>query len=323
MALLDIRQRTGWLFMVVTVGHIVLISAQVNTKRGVPVLEALTFGAFAEVQRAATGAVSSAQEGWENYFALQQIRQENERLRQEIGQLRIGLQQERSVAQQSRTLQQLLDLKGATEWITTGAAVIGSGASPEFRTMTIDKGTLDGLQPQMAVIAPTGIVGRIITASARASKVQLLIDRSAAAGVMIERSRVNGVVTGVGGIDQLEFEMGLLELDYVPGTADVKVGDRVVTSGIDGIYPKGFAVGEIQSVQREAGEFRLRVKPAVDFAALENVLVVLNSPSVTPKGDAAPADERSTGSGSPRPIDPLSVAPGNVQGRAESRVEGQ
>jgi rod shape-determining protein MreC len=155
--------------------------------------------------------------------------------------------------------------------------------------------------------------------------VQLLIDRSAAAGVMIERSRVNGVVTGVGGIDQLEFQMGLLELDYVPGTADVKVGDRVVTSGIDGIYPKGFAVGEIQSVEREGGEWRLRVKPAVDFAALEDVLVVLNSPSVMPKSDAAAADERSTGSGSgsPRPFDPLRVAPGNVQGRAESRVEGQ
>src|SRR5215208_6424145 len=309
MPLLDIRQRTGWLFMVVTVGHIILISAQVNTRRGVPVLEALTFGAFAEVQRAATGAVSSAQEGWENYFALQQIRQENERLRQELGQLRIGLQQERTVAQQSRTLQQLLDLKGATDLKMTGAEVIGSGASPEFRTMTINKGTQDGLQPQMAVIAPAGIVGRIITASARASKVQLVIDRSAAAGVMIERSRVNGVVTGVGGTDQLEFQLGLLELDYVPGTADVKVGDRVVTSGIDGIYPKGFAVGEIQSVQREGGEFRLRVKPAVDFAALESVLVVLNLPSVAPKGEAVPGDASSSGAGSARPSEPPKIAP--------------
>jgi len=287
LALLDIRQRTGWLFIAVTVGHIILISAQVNTNRGVPVLEALTFGAFAEVQRAATSAVSSAQEGWQNYFALQQIRQENERLRQELAQLRVGLQQERTAAQQTLTLRKLLDFKGATEWQTAAAAVIGSGASPEFRTMTIDKGTQDGLLPDMAVVAPTGVVGRITTTSARASKVQLLIDASAAAGVIVERSRVNGVVSGVGQTDDMAFRAGLLNLDYIPGTADVKVGDRLVTSGTDGIYPKGFAVGEIQSVEREGGQFRIRVRPAVDYAALEAVLVVLNSPSLSADDDAA------------------------------------
>src|ERR671921_463632 len=119
MAVLDIRQRTGWLFMAVIVGHIILISAQVNTRRGVPVLESVIFGTFAEVQRTTTSAVSGVQEGWENYFALQQIRQENEQLRQEVAQLRIGLQQERALAQQSRTLQQLLDLRGAVGLDTT------------------------------------------------------------------------------------------------------------------------------------------------------------------------------------------------------------
>jgi rod shape-determining protein MreC len=322
MALLDIRQRAGWLFMVVTVGHIILISAQVSTKRGVPVLEAVTFGAFAEVQRGATSAVSSAQDGWQNYFALQEIRQENERLREEVTQLRVGLQQERTLAQQTQALQKLLEFKTSTEWKTTAAAVIGSGASPEFRTMTIDKGTQDGLLAGMAVIAPTGVVGRIITASARASKVQLLIDTSAGAGVIVERSRVNGVVSGVGMADEVGFRPGLIDLDYIPGTADVKVGDRVVTSGTDGIYPKGFTVGEIQSVQREAGDLRIRVRPAVDFAALEAVLVVLNSPSVMSADDAATADP-STGSGPPRPLDKLGVAPGSVEGRAESTGEGR
>ena len=81
MALLDIRQRTGWLFAAVVVSHIILISAQVTTKRGVPVLQEVTFGAFAEMQRAATSAVNGVQEGWQNYFALQQIRQERDALR--------------------------------------------------------------------------------------------------------------------------------------------------------------------------------------------------------------------------------------------------
>ncbi len=290
MAVLDIRQRTGWLFMAVTVGHIILISAQVNTQRGVPMLEAVTFGVFAEVQRAATSAVSGVQDGWQNYFALQQIRQENERLQQEVAELRVGLQRERGTAQQTRTLERLLELKGAPEWMMTGAAVIGSGASPEFRTMTIDKGTQDGLRPNMAVIAPTGVVGRIIMPSARASKVQLLIDRAAGVGVLVERSRVSGVITGVGSTDEVEFAAGLKDLEYVPSSADVKVGDRLVTSGTDGIYPKGFAVGEIQSVERDGGEYRIKVRPTVDFASLETVLVVLNSPSVTPADGASSAE---------------------------------
>jgi len=280
MAVLEFRQRTGWLFMALIVGHIVLISAQVNTQRGVPVLEAVTFGAFAEVQRAATSAVSGVQEGWQNYFALQQIRQDNESLRQEVAQLRIALQQERALAEQSRTLQQLLDLHEAAGLQTAAAAVIGSGPDAFFRTLTIDKGTRDGLRRDMAVIAPSGVVGRIIMPSARASKVQLLIDRDAGAGVMVERSRATGVISGSGATGELEFRAGLIDLDYVPNTADVKVGDRVVTSGIDGIYPKGFAIGEIQSVEREAGEYRIKVRPAVDFSALENVLVVLNAPAI-------------------------------------------
>ena len=107
--------------------------------------------------------------------------------------------------------------------------------------------------------------------TARASKLQLLIDRNAAAGAIVERSRAQGVVVGTG-TDQLR-------LDYVSGTADVQVGDRVVTSGIDGIYPKGFVIGQIESIQRGAGAFSaIVVRPAVDFSGLESVLVVLTPP---------------------------------------------
>ena len=278
MALLDIRQRTGWLFGAIVVSHIILISAQVTTKRGVPILQEVTFGAFAEMQRAATTAFGSAREGWQNYFALQQIRRENEQLKAEVTKLRVSLEQERSTAQQTRTLQQLLDLRSATSFETVAAAVIGSGADPEFRTITIDKGTQDGLRADMAVMSPAGIVGRILMPTARAAKVQLIIDRDAAAGVMVERTRVAGVVTGVGNAEELGFRAGLIDLNYVPSSADVKRGDRVVTSGIDGIYPKGLPVGEIQSAGREDGERRIRVKPSVDFAALEAVLVVLTAP---------------------------------------------
>ena len=267
MALLDIRQRTGYLFIAITVGHIILISAQVNTRRGVPLLEAVVFGVFAEVQRGASWMVSGVRTSWGDYFALQQVRRDNERLQQENAQLQVRLQQERALAQQSRALQELVELRAETPLTTTASAVIGSGASPDFRTITIDKGTIDGLRPDMAVIAPSGVVGRVITPSARAAKVQLLIDRNAAAAALVERSRAQGVVEGTG---------GNLRLNYVSGTADLKVGDTLVTSGIEGIYPKGFVIGQIESIQRSAGEFSsVVVRPAVDFSSIENVLVVL------------------------------------------------
>jgi rod shape-determining protein MreC len=276
MAVLDIRQRTGWLFMGVIVGHILLIAAQVNTRRGVPLLEEFTFGTFAEVQRAATSAIATVRDNWVNYVALQDVRAENAKLKEEVASLRIGLQQERALAQQSRTLQDLLELKSAVRLSTTAAAVIAGGASPEFRTITIDKGTDAGVTSDMAVLAPGGVVGRIVMPTARASKVQLLIDRDAAAGVIVERSRAQGVVIGTGA--------DRFRLDHVPGAADIQVGDRVVTSGIEGIYPKGFLIGQIESIDRQSGEFTdVVVRPAVEFSALETVLVVL-----TPTASEAP-----------------------------------
>ena len=113
MALLDIRQRTGWLFGAIVVSHIILISAQVTTKRGVPILQEVTFRRLPRCRRRDDG-IGSAREGWQNYFALQQIRRENEQLKAEVTKLRVSLEQERSTAQQTRTLQQLLDLRSAT-----------------------------------------------------------------------------------------------------------------------------------------------------------------------------------------------------------------
>ena len=281
MALLDIRQRVGWLFMTVTVVHLVLISAQVTSKRGVPLLQEAIFGSMAELQRVATGGIGGVRSAWQNYVNLRQIGQENDTLKQRVSQLEVALQRERALAEQTRVLQQALDLKTETPFATTAAMIIASGASPDFRTMTLDKGSSQGLATDMAVLAPEGIVGRVILPTPRAAKVQLIIDRNAAAAGLVERSRAQGVVVGTGG-DRMRF-------DYVPGSADLKVGDRVVTSGLDGIYPKGFVIGQIESIERSAGEFsNVLIRPAVNLSALETVLVV-TSASEVPKADRATA----------------------------------
>jgi rod shape-determining protein MreC len=281
MALLDIRQRVGWLFTTVTVAHLILISAQVTSKRGLPLLEEAIFGGMAEVQRVATGGIGEVRGVWQNYVDLRQIGRENDALKQRVSQLEVALQRERALAGQTRVLQGLLDLKKETPLATTPASVIASGASPDFRTMTLDKGSSEGLRADMAVIAPEGIVGRVILPTPRAAKVQLIIDRNAAAAGLVERTRAQGVVVGTGS--------DRMRLEYVPGTADLKTGDRVVTSGIDGIYPKGFVIGQIESIQRTAGEFStVLIKPAVNLSALETVLVV-TSESEVPKDERAAA----------------------------------
>ena len=137
----------------------------------------------------------------------------------------------------------------------------------------------------MAVISPAGVVGRIILPTSRAAKIQLLIDRDAAAGAVTERGRAQGVVVGTG---------TSLRFDHVSGTADIKVGDRVVTSGIEGIYPKGFEIGQIESIERRAGEFSaIIIRPTVEFSSIEAVLVVLTESNLA----AAAADDRSDDEG--------------------------
>jgi rod shape-determining protein MreC len=126
------------------------------------------------------------------------------------------------------------------------------------------------------VIAPLGVVGRVVVPALRSAKVQLLIDRNAAAGALIERSRAQGVVVGTG--DER------LRMEYVSEVADVAVGDVVVTSGVDGIYPKGFVIGRVDAVEKNGNAFkRISVRPAVDFLSLEEVLVI-TTPSPAREG---------------------------------------
>src|SRR3990170_6571028 len=228
MAVPDVRQRAVLLLAAVVLGHIILISAQVNSRAGVPVLEQVTLGLFSEVQRAAAAAVDGVRGAWNGYVDLRGVQAENLALKAEVDALRVRLQEEHALAERSRQLQRLLELRDRTSLSVVAAEVVGGGTSPDFQTVTIGRGTGDGLRTDMAVLAPEGVVGRVVTPTSRAAKVQLLIDRNAAAGAMIERTRAQGVVLGTGD--------GLLRMDYVAEVGGVQVGDLVVTSGVDGIY---------------------------------------------------------------------------------------
>ena len=268
--MIDLTRRTGVSLLVAVVCHIVLLSTQATTASGVPVFQTLTFGAFAEVQRAVSGTVAAAGGLWNDYVGLQAVRAENESLRRELDAVRLRWQMDRAGAQRVRTLEALLGLRRSAGLETISARIIAGDATPYFRTVTIDRGRSDGVRRDSAVLSASGVVGRIVgEPGSRASRVQLLIDGNAAAGAIIERTRVDGLVTGA-------VDDQLLRMAYVSNLEDVEVGDTVVTSGVDGIYPKGFVIGDVTLVRRGPGLYRtIHVRPRIRFADLDEVLVTL------------------------------------------------
>jgi rod shape-determining protein MreC len=281
--MLDIRQRTGYLFLAVTLGHVILISAQVQSKSGVRVLDSVALGAFARVQQSTANAVYGVRNGWGNYVDLRGVRSENETLRKQVADLEVRLQEQRALAARTTKLQELLDLKSTVTAPTLAAEVIAGNPNPGILTVTIDRGSADGVQENMAVIAPTGVVGRVVgSPAAHAARVQLIIDRHAAAAALSERTRAGGMVVG-----QDDSGKSPLRMELVSNLADLKVDDVIVTSGAEGIYPKGFAIGRVATVERGTGLYlAVTVRPVVDFRSLEEVLVVLVPARPATKVDA-------------------------------------
>jgi len=320
MATIHLAQRPLIVFALVIVLQIILISAQVNTTAGIPFIQVVTFGAFSEVQRGTMNSVDGARGLWTGYVDLRDVQTENEALKREVQTLQVRLQEERAQAQRTESLRQLLDLRERAGLATVASEIIAGPADLEFRDMTIDKGTSDGLRQDMAVISPAGVVGRVILSSPRASRVQMLIDRNAAAGAMIERTRAQGLVMGQG---------EALRMEYVPGTSDVKQGDIVVTSGIDKIYPKGFVIGTVAAITRDTGNYHdIIVQPAVDFSRLEDVLVVTTPPPAVTAEDIAKEaaalaeQQRAAQTVAAQNISPQNATPRNAGPRAPAPRNG-
>ena len=264
------------MLLALVIGHVVLISLQVNTVSGVRVFEAVTFGLFSEVQRGVDRGVGGVAGLWHRYVGLRGVQAENDALRESVAQLQLRLQREHALAQRVHGLEELLGLRRDVGLSTVTARVIAGPATPYFRTVTIDRGAADGVRRDSAVVSPGGVVGRVVgNPGPRAAKVQLLVDRNAAAGALIERTRAAGVVRG-------DTDQGLLRMEYVSNLDQVEPGDAVVTSGIDGIYPKGFPIGEVEEVLESAGLYRtIYVRSKVDFSDLEDVLVIVREPAAS------------------------------------------
>jgi rod shape-determining protein MreC len=229
---------------------------------------------------------------WHNYLYLRGVREENRQLREEIEQLRVGESRMREDAEQGHRLQVLLAFKQQFIAKTMAAQVIGASGSEQSRLVYIDKGWRDGVRPDMAVITADGVVGKVLQAfgaqplEASASQVLLINDQTSGVGVVLGRSRQQGILRGTA--------MGGVVLEKVMSDEQVLPGDQVLTSGGDQIFPKGLTVGTVMEVSRGKESLNIRVKPAADLGRLEEVLVITQEetklPEVTETGTTRAAD---------------------------------
>jgi rod shape-determining protein MreC len=204
---------------------------------------------------------------WHNYFYLRGVRQENRELKQEIERLRIEQVRLNQDAEQARRLQALLGFREQFISKTLASQVIGSSGSEQSRSIYIDKGSRDGIKPDMAVITAEGVVGKVLRVFRATSQVLLLNDQTSGVGAILEKSRLQGVLRGT--------PLGEVVLEKVMSDEAVQPGERVLTSGGDQIFPKGLPVGTVTKVSPGSELFlNIRVKPAADLNRLEEVLVI-------------------------------------------------
>lgn len=208
-----------------------------------------------------------------DYFDLVGVRQENVALRKELAQLESQRARMTELEVENRHLSDLLELKEALDTPAVAANVIGGDAGGIERTLVLGEGSDSGLRRDLPVVSTEGVVGRLILVSPEAARVLLINDHNSALDAFDQRSRARGIVAGV-------VDDGLM-MKYVDRSEDIKPGDTIVSSGVDGIFPRGLLVGRVGRVSQEGpGLFlNVEVSPAVDFRRLEQVLILTRKPT--------------------------------------------
>jgi len=286
-------------FMLCSLG---LLSANARQPGRIDPLGHVFLEVMAPFQRLTAGVGGMMRGLLDRYVLLVGTQAENEELRARIRDLERRGTNQNEMELMNRRLKRLLALERELPTKAVAASVTARDASVWFQSLTLNKGEVDGIRTGMPVLAPEGVVGLISSASPHASRVLLLTDPNSGIDVLVQRTRVRGILSGL-------LEQGTT-LKYVKRSDDVRVGDRVVASGLDGVYPKGLPVGRVTRVSRkDRGLFLYaEVAPDADASRLEEVLVAVPSgeelrrPAMLPSAaDAGPPDPASLGLLGPPP----------------------
>ena len=211
--------------------------------------------------------------------------EENEQLKGRVASLEVELRTTREHSVENERLRGLLGLKEQTGYQSVPARVIARDASVWFNTITIGRGSSSGVALNMPVITATGIVGRVIATSPWTAQVMLITDEKSAAGAIVGQLQDSGALGLVRGLGNT----GLIEMRYVSGLHEVKIGDYVLTTGQDGIYPPGLHVGEVVEVKSGSVTMphEIKIKPSARLDQLEEVAVLLYNPPERPTPEQA------------------------------------
>jgi rod shape-determining protein MreC len=260
---------------VMIVGIIILVTLSVlilslSSRRPYPAYGPGRFAIalVAPFQKMIVGTTRFFHDIWSHYFFLISVVEENEQLRKELWQAKSLKNRCREALLANERLSRLLSVAQEAPQSMIAAQVVGKDPSPWFQTVLVDKGLSDGIQKGWPVINHQGIVGMVIEVTGHYAKVMLITDPNSSVDAVVQESRARGIIKG--------GTIGYCLLEYVLRKHNVVVGDRVVSSGMDGVFPKGLPVGKVATiVKRQAGIFQeVTITPYVDFERLEEVLIV-------------------------------------------------
>lgn len=226
----------------------------------------------APFQNALTHSIRFVRDVWSHYFHLVSVAHENDELRRSLHRAIEKNNQLNEVELSNIRLRNLLNFQKTLAIRVIAAEVIAKDPSPWYKTIIIDKGKEEGIEAGFPVVVAEGIVGQVIEAFRGYAKVLLIIDRNSAVDALIQKTRARGIVKGE--------SANQCQLNYVLRKYAVHVGDTVVSSGLDGVFPKGLRVGRVSSVIKpNSGIFQgVAVIPYVDFEKLEEVLIIMDRP---------------------------------------------
>jgi rod shape-determining protein MreC len=271
--------------------QVLMLAVQIKRDSEGRLIRVWTVGAVSPFEKAGSSGFGWIRDVWRHYFALQNTTRESEQLRRENDALKLQITQLQGKAAEADRLAALLHFRQSHAEVPMMAArVIGVSAGAASQTIQLDRGERDGIRKNMGVITPDGVVGKVVESYSHASQVLLLTDKDSGVGAMLADSRIQSPVGGQG--------EPLLLMKYVPNDDAVNLGERVITSGMDRIFPRDLPVGTVTEI-KSGNPFKLiRIKPAANLERLEEVLVLLSLRPLEMKneentGDAQPSASRS------------------------------
>ncbi len=254
--------------MTILIASLIMIVYNLKYDTGKNFLRKIVLETVAPVYGVLSSSIRSVQDAWTRYILLVGIQEENRNLKKKINELKAVLVSYQEGYQEAQRLKKLLAITDHDPYRFVTAKVIGREQAALSRTVLINKGLSDGLKNGMPVIAYPGLIGRLVDVSWHVSRVLLFVDENSNIAAIVQRNRTQGIISGAG-------SQGMI-LKYISKTQDVQTGDIIISSGMGGVFPKGWLIGQVINVDRQnAGLFlKIKVAPFVDFAKLEELLIL-------------------------------------------------